>query len=65
MSFVVNVLQLLFYKLGINLCGRDIRVTQHLLYGVEICAVFQQMRRERVAQSVGRDVLVDMGLLLV
>ena len=40
-------------------------MSQHLLDRPEVRAVFQQMRREGMAKSVGGDILVDMGLGLV
>jgi len=40
-------------------------MAQHFLNGAQVCAVFQQMHRERVAQRVRRDVLVDLRHLLI
>ena len=48
---VIDVLELFFDKLGIDLGGRDIRVAEHLLNGVNVSAVLQQVRGERVPQS--------------
>ena len=58
-------LQLLADHLGIDLGGGDIGVAQHLLNGVEVCAVFQQMGGKGMAERVGGDVLLDARLLLV
>ena len=40
-GLMIDVFELLFHQLGINLRGADIRVAQHLLYGVEVRAVFK------------------------
>ena len=40
-------------------------MTQHLLNGAEVGAVFKQVDGKGVAQGVGRDVLLDAGLLLI
>ena len=40
-------------------------MTQHFLNGVQIRAVFEQMRGKAVAQGVRRDVLVDLRLFLI
>ena len=65
MRFVVNILELLFYKLGVDLSGGDIRMSQHLLNGVDIGAVFQQMGREGVAQRVRGNILFNVGFFLI
>ena len=38
---------------GVNLCGRNIGVSQHLLNASEICAMIDQVGREGVAQNMG------------
>ena len=43
MGLVIDVLKLVFHNMGIDLGGGDIRVTQHLLNGVQVRAVFQKM----------------------
>lgn len=43
MGFVVYIFELLVYQLGIDLSGGNIRMTQHLLYGMQISPIFQQM----------------------
>ena len=65
MGFGVNILQLLLDQLGVNLRGADVRVAQHFLDGAEIRPVFQKMRRERVAQGVRRNRLLNARLVLV
>ena len=62
---VVDVLELLFYDVGIDLGGGDIRVAQHLLDGAQVRAVFQQVRRKAVAQGVRSYVLLDARLFLI
>ena len=54
MSLVINILELLFNKLGIYLSRGYVRVSEHFLNGMEICAVFKQMRGKRMAQSMRR-----------
>ena len=46
MGLVVHVLQLLAHQLSIDLGGGNIGVAQHLLNGVEVGTVFQQMGGE-------------------
>ncbi len=46
-------------NMGVDLRRADIAMTQQLLYGANIVARFQQMRRERVAQRMARGVLDD------
>ena len=57
MRLVVHVFQLLLDDMGVDLCGGDIGMPQHLLDGAEVCTVLQQMYREGVAQRVGRCLL--------
>ena len=64
-GFVVDILQLLVDQLGIDLGGRNVRVSQHLLDGVEIRAVFQQMGGKGVAQGVRGDFCLNSSLLLI
>ena len=45
-GFLINVLQVPLHDVRVNLRRRDIRMTQHLLDGPQIRAVFQQMRGE-------------------
>ena len=40
-------------------------MAQHLLNGMEVRAVFQQVRRKGVAQHMGRDVFLDICFFLV
>ena len=60
MRFVVNVLELFFDELRIDLSRRNIGVAKHFLDRVDVRAVFQQMRREGVAERMRRDILVDL-----
>ena len=62
---MVNILQLLFYNMCVDLCGGNVCVAQHLLNRVQVCPVFQQMRSKGVAQHMGRNVLFDFCLLLI
>ena len=39
----------------VGLRGRDVAVSERLLQGADVLPVFQQVRRERVAQRVGTD----------
>ena len=65
MRLVVDILELLFDKLGVDLRGGDVGVAEHFLNGAEVRAVFEQVRRERVAQGVRRNVLFDLRLGLI
>lgn len=65
MRLVIDILELLADEVRIDLRRGDVRVTEHFLNGVDIRAVFQQMRRERMAQRMRRDRLFDAGLRLV
>jgi hypothetical protein len=50
-------------NLGINLGCGNISVTQHLLHGAQISAVFQKVGRESVTQNVRADAFrVDSGV---
>ena len=46
MRLLIYILQLVFDHMGIDLGGRNIRMTQHFLNGPEVCTVFQQMHRK-------------------
>lgn len=59
MGLIIYILQLLFDNVCIYLRGADIRVTQHLLNGPQIGAVFQQVYGKGMAQGVGGDILLD------
>ena len=65
MRLVVDVLELLFDEVGVHLRGGYIGMTEHFLYRMDVRAVFEQVRGERVAQCVRRDVLLNARLLLV
>ena len=47
--------------MGVDFGGEDGFVAQHLLHDAEVCAVFNQMGGKRVAEGVGRDLLMDSG----
>ena len=53
MGFIVYIFQFLVDDLGIDLGRGNICMAQHFLNGVQVGAVFQQMRGERMAQRVG------------
>ena len=42
-------------NMSINLRGRDVGMTQELLKRAQVCAMGEQVRRERMTQHVGRD----------
>ena len=44
------------HHVGINLRGRNVRVSQHDLYATQVRSVFQQMGRKTVPQNVRRQV---------
>lgn len=53
MRLAVHILQALLDDVGVELCGGDVRVAQHLLNGAQVRPVFQQMDRKGVSQGVG------------
>ena len=65
MRLVIDILQLLLDQMGVNLGGGNICVSQHLLNGTQIRAIFQKMGRKGVTQGMGGNILVDLGLLLI
>jgi hypothetical protein len=46
MGRVVDLGEVLEIKVGVDLCGGDVRMPEHLLYGTQIGAMLQQMRGE-------------------
>src|SRR5699024_1147792 len=54
MVLMVYRLEVLLDQLGVDLGGGNVAVAKHLLDGAKIGAVFQEVRREAVAQGVGR-----------
>ena len=50
---------------GVDLRGRDVRVTEHQLHGTQVRTPFKQVRGEGVAQRVGGDTFEDPGLSCV
>ena len=65
MIFVVDSLQILLDQLRIDLRGGNVAVAEHLLDRAKICTVFEQMRREAVAERMRRDILFDMRFFLI
>ena len=51
MKGAMDLAQMAFRQMRINLGGRDVAVTEHLLHRAQIRAAFQQMGREAVAQA--------------
>ena len=65
MALIIDGFQLLLHQLSIHLSGRNIAVPHHLLNGMKVRPIFQQMGRKTVAQSVRRNILINMGLFLI
>ena len=65
MKLAMHSLQPLLIDMGVDLCRRYVRVTQHLLDDSQIRAVAEQMRCEAVAQKVRINVLFQSGALRV
>src|SRR5438067_2644243 len=65
MKLAMHSLQPLLIDMGVNLCRRYVRVTQHLLDNSQIRAVAEQMRCEAVPQKMRIDVLFHSGALRV
>ena len=53
--------QVLAIEVGVDFGREDAFVPQHLLYLADRGTAFQQVRRERVAEGVGTDALLDSG----
>src|SRR5207237_10278459 len=54
---LVNGPEVVPVYVGVELCGREVRVPEHFLHGAQVGASLEQVRGERVAQRVGRDAL--------
>ena len=52
---LVQVAQVIWVEVGVDLGRAHARVAEHLLYGAQVRAGLQEVRREGVTQSVGRD----------
>ena len=50
MKLSMHSLEPLLVDMGINLCGRYIRVAEHLLDDAQVSPIAEQMRGEAVAQ---------------
>ena len=57
MCLVVNLNQFLHGNMSVNLRGRKTCVPQQFLNVAQICAAVEQVRRERMPQRVGADVV--------
>src|SRR5436305_7169910 len=65
MKLAMHSLQPLLIDMGIDLCGRYVRVAQHLLDNSKIRAVAEQMRCKAVPQKMRVNVLFQSGALRV
>ena len=65
MKLSMHSLEPLLVDMGINLCGRYIRVAEHLLDNSKIRAVAEQMRCEAVPQKVRINIFFQPGALRV
>ena len=65
MGFLVNILQISPYHMGVNLRGGNIRMAQHLLDGPQVRSILQQVRREGVPQGMGGDLFLNACLPLI
>lgn len=65
MRLLIYGLQLLLDHMSVYLGGGDVCVSQHLLNGAQVSAIFQQMYREAVPQRMGRHVLADLRFRLI
>ena len=65
MRLLIDVLEVLFDDVRVDLRRGNVCVAQHLLNGAQVGTVFEQMHGKRVAQRVRRDVLRDAGGLLI
>ena len=65
MKLAMHSLEPLLVDMGINLGGRYVRVSQHLLDDSKIRAVAEEMRGEAVPQKMRINVLFQSGVLRV
>ena len=65
MKLSMHNLEPLLVDMGINLCGRYIRVAEHLLDNSKIRSIAEQMRGEAVPQKMRINVLFQSGVLRV
>ena len=61
MKFVVDGPQPRLQHVRVNLCRREIGMTEHQLDHAKVGAALQKVRRERVAQHVRAQVARDAG----
>src|SRR5215210_1482764 len=59
MELFVDRPEVLPIHMGVDLRGRQVRMTQHFLHRPEIGAAFEQVSREAVPQGVRRNPLLD------
>jgi hypothetical protein len=62
MTSPMHVTQIAPLEVGVNLCGRNIGVTQHLLDGGDVGASLQEMRRKRMSQGMRCHPLLEPAL---
>src|ERR1700732_1560314 len=55
MKCAMHFAQVALREMRVNLRGRDVAVTEHLLHGAQVGAAFEQMRREAMAQRMRAD----------
>src|SRR5258708_32569419 len=55
MKRAMHLAQVALREMSVNLGGRDIAVTEHLLHGAQVRAAFEQMRREAMPQRMRAD----------
>lgn len=62
MMLTVHIVKPRLVDMCVDLSGREIGVTEHLLDGAQIGAILEQVRRKRVTQHVWRDFFRDAGI---
>src|SRR5450830_1247886 len=65
MELLVHRAEVFAVDVRVDLRGRDVYVAEHLLHRPQIRASFQQVRRERMTESMRRHGLGDSGLVHV
>lgn len=53
---VNRLFEVLRVEVGVNLCGDDTFVTQHILHGFKIRPAFYEVRCKGMAEGVGTDI---------
>ncbi len=62
MKLSMDSLEALLIDMRVNLCGRNIRMTEHFLNNAQVGAIPQEVRRKTVPEKMGINVLLQPGV---